>query len=112
MLDCTGCHTLERIVRSTHDADEWTQVITRMKGYAFVSTPLKPQRMLDETRAGKPEDYRKMAEYLATINLSAVDKWDYPVEDAAAPLRASDACHRDRIRYEASDDPAARRAAR
>ena len=39
LLDCTGCHTLERIVRSTHDADEWTQVITRMKGYAFVSTP-------------------------------------------------------------------------
>ena len=26
-----------------------------MKGYAFMSTPLKPQRMLDETRAGKPE---------------------------------------------------------
>ena len=22
LLDCTGCHTLERIVRSTHDADE------------------------------------------------------------------------------------------
>jgi virginiamycin B lyase len=85
LLDCTGCHTLERIVRSTHDADEWTQVITRMKGYAFVSTPLKPQRMLDETRAGKPEDYRKMAEYLATINLSAADKWDYPLKTLPRP---------------------------
>ena len=85
LLDCTGCHTLERIVRSTHDADEWTQVITRMKGYAFVSTPLKPQRMLDETRAGKPEDYREMAEYLATINLSAVDKWDYPLKTLPRP---------------------------
>jgi streptogramin lyase len=85
LLDCTGCHTLERIVRSTHDADEWTQVITRMKGYAFVSTPLKPQRMLDETRAGKPEDYREMAEYLATINLSAVDKWDYPLKTLSRP---------------------------
>jgi len=85
LLDCTGCHTLERIVRSTHDADEWTQVITRMKGYAFVSTPLKPQRMLDETRAGKPEDYRKMAEYLATINLSGVDKWDYPLKTLPRP---------------------------
>ena len=72
-------------MRSTHDADEWTQVITRMKGYAFVSTPLKPQRMLDETRAGKPEDYRKMAEYLATINLSAVDKWDYPLKTLPRP---------------------------
>ena len=26
LLGCVGCHTLERIVRSTHDADEWTQV--------------------------------------------------------------------------------------
>ena len=85
LLDCTGCHTLERIVRSTHDADEWTHVITRMKGYAFVSTPIKPQRMLDETRAGKPEDYRKMAEYFATINLSAVDKWDYPLKTLPRP---------------------------
>jgi len=85
LLDCTGCHTLERVVRSTHDADEWTQVITRMKGYAFVSTPLKPQRMLDETRAGKPEDYRKMAEYLATINLSAVSNWDYPLKTLPRP---------------------------
>jgi virginiamycin B lyase len=85
LLDCTGCHTLERIVRSTHDADDWTQVITRMKGYAFVSTPHKPQRMLDETRAGKPEDYRKMAEYLATINLSTSDKWDYPLKTLPRP---------------------------
>ena len=85
LLDCTGCHTLERVVRSTHDVDEWMQVITRMKGYAFVSTPLKPQRMLDETRAGKPEDYREMAEYLATINLSAVDRWDYPLKTLPRP---------------------------
>ena len=85
LLDCTGCHTLERVVRSTHNVDEWMQVITRMKGYAFVSTPLKPQRMLDETRAGKPEDYREMAEYLATINLSAVDRWDYPLKTLPRP---------------------------
>jgi virginiamycin B lyase len=85
LLDCTGCHTLERVVRSTHDADEWTQVITRMKGYSFVSMPIKPQRMLDPTRAGKPEDYRKLAEYLATINLSAVDKWEYPLKTLPRP---------------------------
>ena len=81
-----GCYTLERIVRSTHDVNEWMQVVSRMKGYgAIVSTPLKPQRMLDEKRAGKPEDYRKMAEYLATINLSAVDKWDYPLKTLPRP---------------------------
>src|SRR5207248_7883432 len=30
LLNCVGCHTLERIVRSTHDAEEWMQVIVRM----------------------------------------------------------------------------------
>ena len=32
LLNCVGCHTLERIVRSTHDSDEWTQVITPHDG--------------------------------------------------------------------------------
>src|SRR5262245_44404299 len=33
LLNCVGCHTLERVMRSTHDSDEWTQVISRMMGY-------------------------------------------------------------------------------
>ena len=47
LLNCVGCHTLERVVRSTHDSDEWTHVISRMRGYGAVSQPIKPQRMLD-----------------------------------------------------------------
>jgi virginiamycin B lyase len=89
LLDCVGCHTLERIVRSTHDTNEWMQVITRMKGYGAVSQPIKPQPMLDRDRAGTPEQYRKMAEYLATINLSAVDKWDYDLKTLPRPTGRS-----------------------
>jgi len=55
LLNCVGCHTLERIMRSTHDSDEWTQVIPRMMGYGAVSQPIKPQPMLDRARAGTPE---------------------------------------------------------
>jgi len=89
LLDCVGCHTLERIVRSTHDANEWMQVIPRMKGYGAVSQPIKPQPMLDRDRAGTPEQYRKMAEYLATINLSAVNKWDYELKTLPRPTGRS-----------------------
>jgi len=89
LLNCTSCHTLERIVRSTHDADEWTHVITRMRGYGAVSQPIKPQRMLDEARAGTPEQYRKFAEYLASINLSRVDKWQYPLKTLPRPKGAA-----------------------
>jgi virginiamycin B lyase len=89
LLDCTGCHTIERIVRSTHDVNEWMQVISRMKGYGAVSQPIKPQPMLDPDRAGKPEEYRKMAEYLATINLSAIDHLEYPLKTLPRPTGRS-----------------------
>jgi hypothetical protein len=85
LLNCVGCHTLERIARSTHDSDEWTQVVARMMGYGAVSQPIKPQPMLDRSRAGTPEQYRKVAEYLATINLSAVDKWQYDLKTLPRP---------------------------
>jgi streptogramin lyase len=89
LLDCTSCHTLERIVKSTHDADEWMHVISRMKGYGAVSQPIKPQPMLDRSRAGSPDEYSKMAAYLATINLSATDTWTYPLKTLPRPTGAS-----------------------
>ena len=85
LLNCVGCHTLERIVRSTHDADEWTQVVWRMMGYAQVSQPIKPQRRMDPEWAGKPEQYRPFAEYLATVNLSEVPQWAYTLKTLPRP---------------------------
>ena len=85
LLNCVGCHTLERVMRSTHNAEEWTQTITRMMGYAPVSQPIKPQPMLDRTRAGTPEQYRKAAEYLASINLSSADHWNYQLKTLPRP---------------------------
>ncbi len=85
LLNCVGCHTLERVARSTHDSDEWTHVISRMLGYGAVSQPIKPQPMLDRRRAGTPEQYRELAHYLATINLSAVDQWPYELKTLPRP---------------------------
>src|SRR5258706_782680 len=85
LLDCGSCHTLERVMRSTHDADEWTHVVSRMRGYGAVSQPIKPQPMLDRARAGTPEQFRQMANYLATINLAAVDRWPYELKTLPRP---------------------------
>lgn len=85
LLNCTSCHTLERIVLSTHNADEWEHVVPRMMGYGAVSQPVKPQPMLDRSRAGTPEQYRTLAEYLSTINLSASDKWSYQLKTLPRP---------------------------
>src|SRR6266568_1294124 len=45
LLNCNGCHTLERIMKSTYDADGFMQIFQRMAGYYPGSTPLKPQRL-------------------------------------------------------------------
>ena len=85
LLGCTGCHTMERIARSSHDADQWTHVLTRMSGYAPVSAPIKPQRMLDPARTRDPETFRKQADYLATVNLSEGYQWEYPLKTLPRP---------------------------
>src|SRR5207245_5973253 len=103
LLNCVGCHTLERVMRSTHDSDEWTHVISRMLGYGAVSQPIKPQRMLDRARAGTPEQYRKLADYLATINMRAGDQWPYEVKTLPRP-KGSD--HRASVTQEHGGQPA------
>src|SRR6185312_5362179 len=85
LLNCQGCHTLERVVRSTHNVDEFEQVVSRMSGYGAVSQPVKPQPMLDKSRVGKPESYRTLATYLASINLSQSDHWSYELKTMPRP---------------------------
>jgi len=82
LLNCNGCHTLERIMKSTHDADGFLQIFERMANYYPGSTPLKPQRLAgtavrDVQRGG---DGRKTAEWLASINLSQQQTWSFPLK--------------------------------
>ena len=44
LLTCTVCHTLERIVKSRHDAAEWVGVLQRMGGYTNSAFPLHIQK--------------------------------------------------------------------
>jgi streptogramin lyase len=80
LINCVSCHTLERVVKSTYDADELVSVIQRMNTYAQSSTPLKPQRRIDLTRASNPERFRRAAEYISTINLSQSPTWNYELK--------------------------------
>jgi virginiamycin B lyase len=80
LLSCTGCHTTERIFRSTHDATEFTQVMTRMEGYASVSFWLQPQLRVERRAAADPEKFRKQAEFLASVNLSRGSGWEYELK--------------------------------
>jgi streptogramin lyase len=89
---CSHCHTLERILRSRHNAEEFVSVIQRMATYPQLSFPLKIQK-LPAPRVGpgpvSPEQqqatWRRQAEYLAKINLSAGPRWSYSFKTLPRP---------------------------
>src|SRR5580700_3718182 len=80
LLNCNSCHTIERIVRSTHDAAEFAQTFVRMGGYYPGSTPRKPQRLVGDALRAVGNADKSAAEYLASINLSQRDTWNYPLK--------------------------------
>jgi virginiamycin B lyase len=83
VADCMSCHTLERVARSNHPADEWVQIIPRMLRYAQNTTPLAPQLRSGESTGllvQQPERLQRLAEYLATVNLSASDTFSYDLK--------------------------------
>jgi virginiamycin B lyase len=92
-LGCIGCHTLERVVRSQHDAAEFVQVLRRMTTYAQGSSPTRPQLRLSAGRGGgdmdvtprSQEQLAKQAEYAATINLSASSRFSYELKTIPRP---------------------------
>ena len=94
LLNCVNCHTLERIVRSHHNADEFVKVLERMGTYANSATPLRPQRRkadrLLEARGEQLQRTRqRQAQYLSTINLSSGSTWSYPLKTFARPTGKS-----------------------
>jgi streptogramin lyase len=82
-LNCVGCHTLERVMRSPHDADSFMKtVLPRMQGYVNQSIPQHPQlrrgeRRMEERGDQRVQVYRAAAEFWATVNLGAKQRWSF-----------------------------------
>jgi streptogramin lyase len=91
LTNCVSCHTLERIARSTHDANEFaTQVLPRMASYANQSMPIHPQkrhaeRLLEERGEERSANQQALAKFLASVNLSEHDTWQYPLQRLPRP---------------------------
>ena len=81
--NCNGCHSYQRIMKSTNKASEWPAVINRMTGYYPGSTPQNPQRLVGEASREcltRSVDIKNISEWLASINLSADTTWSYELE--------------------------------
>src|SRR5580698_9204880 len=95
LLNCVGCHTLARPLNSKYTADEFlTMILPRMQGYVNQSMPAHPQlrraeRLREERGDQRVQVYRSAAEYLASVNLSSHDKWDFEFKTAPRPTGAA-----------------------
>jgi streptogramin lyase len=89
-LNCMGCHTVERIMRSKYDTAGFIQTLPRMANYANMSTPLHPQpRLAERSAATSPEALKRQAEYFSTVNLSSASSWQYPLKTLPRPTGRS-----------------------
>ena len=85
LLNCVGCHRVERIMRSKYDTDGFLNgILPRMQNYVQQSLPIHPQlrpaeRLMEEQGEDRVEIYRAVAQYLSSINLSTTEKWSYPL---------------------------------
>src|SRR5262249_44129685 len=91
MLNCVGCHTLERAMRSPHDADTFMKVtLPRMQGYVNQSIPAHPQlrkgeRRMEERGDQRVQVYRAAAEFLSRVNLGSDAKWKFELKTFPRP---------------------------
>src|SRR5262249_4469565 len=92
---CNHCHTYERIARSKYDPTAMLATIERMSRYSPSSFPLmiqphptrriRPGASTPESRARAAANSKMMAEYLASLNLSAGDAWSYELKTLPRP---------------------------
>ena len=90
LLDCQGCHTLQRVFTALHNADEWKQVFIRMGRYAPESTPAHPQLIVTGgLRSERPRVPANMmqqaADYLEKVSLSNPDRQEYEFKTLPRP---------------------------
>ena len=89
MTNCVGCHTLQRVFASTHDADEFKQIFKRMGSYSPGSTPIHPQVLLPGPRGDRspipPSQWEATSQWLASVDLSTTEALSFELQTLPRP---------------------------
>ncbi len=91
LVNCAFCHSLERIARSSHTAEEFIEVIRRMGTYETDHSSAERVQIVapPAPREGLQwwgRDARAIADYLASVNLSSGrTAWDYELRPLPHP---------------------------
>jgi len=89
LTQCVGCHTLQRVLTSTHSPAEFEQVFLRMSRYSPGSTPTHPQPLLPGPRGERPvvtgDAAKAAAEYLASLSRGNAEATEYELKSLPRP---------------------------
>src|SRR5258706_5471502 len=87
LLNCSDCHSLHRIFGSKHTRADFLKVFERMGTYYPGASDMQPQRLVGEHR--RPAINRaiveKLADYLASVNLSRQSAHDFEAKISPRP---------------------------
>jgi virginiamycin B lyase len=83
LIECMSCHTFERVLRSSYNAEDMFKTLLRMPQYANNTTVHKIQPRVAE-RPVNQDALRKTAAYLASVNLSQ-GPWAYKLKTLPRP---------------------------
>ncbi len=85
MGDCAGCHTLQRIFMSAHDADEWRQIFPRMNGYANGSQPNRPHLLPPGARTNRVTVDPNVADFFASVSMNGPAGQEFELKTEPRP---------------------------
>jgi streptogramin lyase len=89
LTQCVGCHTLQRVLTSTHSPAEFEQVFLRMSRYSPGSTPTHPQPLLPGPRGERPavtgDAAKAAAEYLASLSRGNAEATEFELKGLPRP---------------------------
>ena len=83
VTECGVCHSMSRILKSTHDPEEWKATILRMRNHTPSANDTHPESLPFHVPLAASDE--ALANYLATINLSTKSEWDYQFKPYARP---------------------------
>jgi len=87
LAGCVNCHSLQRVLLSRFDAEEMAQVVQRMRRHTNNSSLLHPWMRPPEDFPHAPPTaaQRDLGKYLASINLSERDTFEFPLKTLPRP---------------------------
>ena len=88
LIGCGECHTLQRPLFSSYEADDMAKVVQRMSTHTTNAAPSHPffNQDANEQQAKPPtKQQADLGAYIASVNLSSGDKWGFDFKTLPRP---------------------------